>query len=429
MNLEDKIRSLTRNQAKVLYWKCQGDQYKQIAKRYDKGVKWAQGLMTGAYRKLEVPKGSTPPEISEFLKNNEVCEILQKFVGNPEDLDRWPLYGVNIVETKEGSPVYEVKDKDDSEEIPDPETMADVITETAEEENQETGQEEVETVTGEPVDDEEERRKEDERKRKEEEEKERQRDRPERPPISRNAWLRIFWISATILFLWFVFFRPRLQQNPPQNSSTATQDTSSTEDSNSSPQFVVSPEITSTSGIPPTAVPLPIREDFKGQYSDLWWISGNPLIVDNVWSGYDGVATTEKDQYATMSIGNTAWKNYVVTFRAYRLVDISQLEVGVRVGDLNNMVEIECVPINCHWVIISDGERDQIPGDQAVTDNVTYTFTVQDNSFILLAKSVAPDVRMSLVLPPKYKDKFQSGGVLFRFKDVEFDFIEINPLP
>jgi hypothetical protein len=408
MSTEAKIRSLTRNQIKVLYWKCKDEQYGQIAVRYQRTVKWVQGLVTSSYRKLEVPPGSSA-EMTDFLKSH-FCETIHELVGAEENLEKWPLHGMKVVEEKGGKTTYQEREKDDADEPSEGD----------------------ETVEGEAIN------WEDYVKQKEGEEKREERthqgstepadrERSTEPTTRSNAWLRIFFIGAAIVLLWFVFFRPDSQQNNPPDI-TSTQDTSSATDSTSAPQSTNPPEAPSTSSIPPTAVPLPIKEDFSTQYSDLWWVSGNPLVVGRVWSPYDGVVTTQQNEYVTLWIGNTAWKNYVVAFRAWR-ADSSELNVGVRVSDLNNSVQFECIRFNCHWLIISDGARDQIPGEQAVTPDANFTFTVQGDTYTMLVKSAVPEVRMSLILPPKYKHKFQDGGVLFQFTNIEIDYIEINPLP
>src|SRR5687767_13244977 len=124
MSIENKIRSLTRNEIKVLYWKLQGEHYGEIATRYGKlSVKWAQGLMTSVYKKLGVPKGSTAPEIAEFLRVNKVREIVRKLVNYPEALEEWPLHG-------------EDASAEDTSDIQDPEISADVLAETMAEERQ-----------------------------------------------------------------------------------------------------------------------------------------------------------------------------------------------------------------------------------------------------------------------------------------------------
>src|SRR5688572_15409425 len=103
MSTEDKIRSLTRNQMRVLYWRCRGEQYKQIALRYPnkdgspKSLQWARGLMTGVYRKLGVDQKATSAEREEFLQT-EVCEIVDYVLdGKEENLEKWPLYGMEVL--------------------------------------------------------------------------------------------------------------------------------------------------------------------------------------------------------------------------------------------------------------------------------------------------------------------------------------------
>src|SRR5688572_13567863 len=87
--IENKIRSLTRNEVRVLYWRCRGEQHKQIAVRYRKPdgsprtYKWSAGLMRHVFRKLGVNKEATPEERKDFLQTH-VCHILDKLLGGNE---------------------------------------------------------------------------------------------------------------------------------------------------------------------------------------------------------------------------------------------------------------------------------------------------------------------------------------------------------
>jgi len=425
MNIDDRIRSLTRNEIKVLYWKCRGDQYKQIALRYDKGVKWVQGLMTSVYRKLGVPKGLYPPDLWEYLKI-EVCPIVIQLIGDneksaEENLERWPLYGMRVLGQSGGTTIYEEKEKEDPDEPPDPEIMAMVLVEQREEEK-----------TQPP------------------------------PPIVIPDQKRLpgqtrrFPVLGCVLIGLGVFFAVvmaginyggrflnSLQATPSNTQAVLPQKTESPDEvlptqtvfllpSNTpEPTFTLEPTLTFTPEVPPTAVPLPIREDFSRQYSDLWTVTGNPFLSESTANfNFKGVLTTNEDERASLRIGNTAWTDYLVELREVAIWMNKDLIIGVRVKDLNNMVGLECTG-SCRWFVIYNGIREEIGKRDSIYMADKFTLSAQGDTFTAVGHTNDPnmdDFQMLLVLPPKYQGKFPGGGVLLEILGVEIDYIAIYPI-
>jgi hypothetical protein len=200
------------------------------------------------------------------------------------------------------------------------------------------------------------------------------------------------------------------------------------------PSFTApSPIGTPTSGIPPTAVPLPINEDFSKEYSDLWQYFGNPLVTEKIENGqFSGVLTTGWGEVAQLWIGNTAWTNYIVSLTAgFGNGYDHHLLIGFRVADLRNMIALDCNRIrHCAWVIIQDGEREELPTRQEMYFQ-PLTISVEGDTFIAIGEHTYYEPkRMSFILPPKYQGKFLGGGVLLEIRStMEVDFISIHPFP
>ena len=215
--------------------------------------------------------------------------------------------------------------------------------------------------------------------------------------------------------------------------STSTTMPLSTPQLPASPTLSPTPEFTFTPNNPPTAVPLPIREDFSKQYSKLWWVMGDPVITESVpYQYYSGVLTTRPSETATLLIGNTAWTDYFVSLRAAGGGSRSHILVGVRAIDLNNMVALDCdIGQQCTWIIIYHGERDTLPTQKTMFMRDNFVLTVEGDTFTAVGKFPdSTETRMSVVLPPKYQNLFTGGGVLIQITDgIGVDFVEINPLP
>lgn len=101
MSADNQLRSLTKNEVTVLYYKCRGLKYNQIATRLTYSVDWVQLQMSSVYAKLGFNKEMHWTKRREILEN-EVCPRL------PKDLKDWKfeepkaeITEESIVETKE----------------------------------------------------------------------------------------------------------------------------------------------------------------------------------------------------------------------------------------------------------------------------------------------------------------------------------------
>jgi DNA-binding CsgD family transcriptional regulator len=271
--------------------------------------------------------------------------------------------------------------------------------------------------------------------------------RPQRVRVANRPWIIIAFVAISGCFLFYVLtsipplsgiFHPQnLNEQTPEVIQTISPETpiltiaNTTETSASSP--TIEPSFTATPTIPPTSVPLPIREDFSQQYSDLWWVLGDPILTESIpLVPYSGVLTTRESESATLLIGNTAWTNYVVSFRAASNGLTSNILIGVRVIDLNNMIALDCniAGNHCTWVIIYKGNRDVLPTESKMMLFYDFILTVEGDTFRAIGKwPDSTESRMSIVLPSQYQGKFSGGGVLIQIKDVGVDYVEINSLP
>lgn len=487
MSNQSLIKSLYRREIKVLYWKCKGEQYQQIALRFIKKDgspytdEWVQKQVTSAYKRLLFPPDLSKEEKSDYL-DQRFCEEILKFTE--EELGAWPIQGWKAVE-KESHTVYEVKTEKDlpkgketefrqlsesveparEDDIPQTEDTDQSFDDADEEEELESsGRNEIEDVE-------------------EKQEESSQKLSPEpippttdpatpspssepkrgfewRPPPNQplnRLWLLVpaLICIACVGLAWLARDRllPIFMAEPdstptftpsfaPTNASTDTPRAalptetllgSPTPVDTSTPEPSPTLEETAALEIPPTAVSLPIREDFSQQYSDLWTVIGNPLVTENIEFGsFSGVLTTGFDDTAKLLIGNTAWTDYLVSVQVSMPFRESYFIIGVRVIDINNMIALECSSYGqiCNWAILYQGEREQLPTDRQM-GMLPLTITVQGDTFTALGGGLGTSTTtMSFVLPPKYKGKFPGGGVILQIiSNLEVDYIQIDPLP
>src|SRR5436309_1617862 len=103
--MADRVRSLERNEARVLYGRCHDLTHGQISAKYGKrSDTWSRNLMTGVFEKVGAPKTGSRDRKNEFIKT-QVCHILEEILqGDEAKLEKWPLYGWVVV-SREGDNV------------------------------------------------------------------------------------------------------------------------------------------------------------------------------------------------------------------------------------------------------------------------------------------------------------------------------------
>lgn len=218
-------------------------------------------------------------------------------------------------------------------------------------------------------------------------------------------------------------------------ASTPTSDVASTQSLNSpqptrTSELSLTPEATFTPGIPPTPVPLPIRENFSKQYSDLWRVSGEPFLSAGDTMNYDGVLTVKFDETGSIWIENSGWTDYIVLTSISSRAGDPVFTLGVRVKDLNNMVAFKC-DFSCSWIVVKDGITDELLTSQSMDTEGEFKISAEGDSFIATGTFGRGNqtYTSALTLPPKYQGIFPSGGVLLEIVNgTEVDHIEIQPL-
>ena len=451
--MEDRVRSLERSEALVLYGRCHGSTHGQIAAKYKKtSDTWSRNLMTSVFEKLGAKKSDSRNQKNEYLKKQNVCEILDEVLqGKEANLENWPLYG--WVALREGDNIqyrereeHERRSTDTEDSTLQPEeTVLAFEDEDEADELSPPGRDEVEDA---------------------EEEKEKPRkgaapiplpidhstelpgaksQRPFRWSPPRNhprtrlllftsaliciACLGLAWLVGGRLLARFTatlvstptFALAKAPTNTPQISiPTGTMSGSST------PSDTLTPEASTTSGVSPTAVPMPIIENFNKPWSDVWQATGDPILtIAKFGPPFDGVLTTVPGHSATMAVGNIAWADYIIHIRGY--IGSGQFFFGFRVKDLNNMLGIDCDGFFCNWVAIRNGAKEVLSKVEDIDFVPEFTINVDGENFNGSTKASYSRPAL-LILPPKYQGQFLNGGVYFRFRDVEIDYIEILPV-
>lgn len=80
--MSDALNTLTKNEITVLYWKCKGLKYNQIAIKLGYSMDWVQLHMSNVYKKLGFQKQMHWTKRVEILEK-EICPLL------PKEIDRW----------------------------------------------------------------------------------------------------------------------------------------------------------------------------------------------------------------------------------------------------------------------------------------------------------------------------------------------------
>jgi hypothetical protein len=436
-SLEDRLKSLLQDEALVLYWKCRRYDHEQIAQKVQWGTAWVQLRMVRIYKKLGVRKEMHWTKRARVLRR-EVCPIFNELIKN--DLRNIPKIFAPEVEFIEDIEVIEEENQVRSvvKVHQEEETPAGVLTE----------EEKVilDLVLYDEMKEEEEKE--------EEEEDERIREEPINIPPqpllksgltggTRPIWiaLGLFLICACIAGVaWmqkgriFGMLAPTAILSPSQNVSgfdptegpTATQGPASTPRPTNTPE----PTLTYTPEVLPTAAPFPGMETFSNPLSDLWEVSGDPYIATGTnISGqpFDKSLTAKKGDVVTITTGNKGWTDYVINLQANSSITGMEMTLGVRVQDQNNMITLKCMYDNCSWIVLSDGRENILLENNLVLMQQGPTIRVEGNDFIATYYDGFQTREVSISLPEKYQEKFKNGGVLIRYKNTEFNYIEIQP--
>lgn len=109
MDKDNVFRTLTRNEAIVLFWKCFGLKYKEIGEKLNYSVAWVQAHMSNIYKKLGFDEDMHWTKRVEVL-DDQFCDQFLALVGDDEkNLESW------------------IPDEDEQEPKSDPEMYALVI--------------------------------------------------------------------------------------------------------------------------------------------------------------------------------------------------------------------------------------------------------------------------------------------------------------
>jgi hypothetical protein len=416
--IQDILRGLPVEQVSVLYWKCQGLNYEKIGLELHIAPETVSREMAFVYDKLGTIIGidkNTHWRTRKRVLEEDVCDALMHLIdGNPANLDKFPQ---RVAEQPLKS-----------------EVLALVLFDQMKEDETVTADEEV--IYGEPVD-----------------------DVPPTPhphqkpptPLLSGPRVGFPWVFLTgivivvmavmVVMVALLILGIRNAQNEPRSNSQnglQTQIPEASATSTRNPTATSTETLTPTPVITPTPMPLPIKEDFSEQYSDLWWVIGDPILTESIAGGqFSGVLTNRGGEMSTLLVGNTAWTDYVIYIRANLWTSgypPPTILIGVRVIDLNNMIALDCydnMP-SCDWVIIYEGVEDRIKVGQQMIMNYGLRIVVQGDTVSALVQNVpsSGEQRMSIILPAKYKDKFQGGGVLLQTTSfIEVDYVEIESLP
>jgi hypothetical protein len=436
ISMEDRIKSLLQDEALVLYWKCRRYDHKGISEKVHWGTAWVQLRMVRIYKKLGFRKEMHWTRRTRILRR-EVCPIFNELIKN--DIRNIPKVFAPEVEFIEDIEVIEEENQEKSvvqvhhdEEIP----VGGILTK------------EEEVILDLVLYDE----------MKEDEEAEERENTEPRPPIiipsqkalpSSTGGMHPIWyvlgVFACLACLGVIAWLGRdrilavtqptmtLEPKPVQNTATPNPSVSAatnTTHPTGSPLNSPTPTLSPTSAIPPTAVPWP-KENFSQSPSDLWRISGDPIITSGNTYGFDGVLTTKAEETVTLTVGNTAWTDYFVKTRADEVPGTlfeTHMIIGVRVVDINNMVQITCKYDQCSWIIVYGGEYFPISGYRNISTREPFTLTAQGDTFTLVGQGPGETTTYQFTIPPKYVEGLSGGGVMLDISNMEVDFIEVQPL-
>lgn len=358
-SIEEILKRLPKNQAAVLYWKCQGLKYEDIGTKLNYSIEWVTLQMSYVYARFDLKDKKVHwAKRQDFLKN-EVCPVLQKLTnGNPNKLDDFPLVeDDSIIDASETSGE------------PDPTTYPLVVYDEMVLEETHEGKIVIPS-------------------------KGKKRPRP--------SYVLILLVIIGCLVFGYVGYRLGSSGTPEVALAEVTstfQPTDippiPTETSVIFPSDTPPPSETPfpTDTPPPSATPtesFAFYDDFSDGLDSAWNIVyGKPVVADGQL-----VAGEE----TLLSVGDPAWMNYQIEFDVkmgrFTCQDSQSSFLGVRATDIDNMLRFRFHPCETEWSSVTGGSLSVISntfdGNQGFTNTfVHFTVKVEVNEISVHAKSVS----------------------------------------
>ncbi len=420
-SIEEALRTLTENEATVLYWKYWGLDYEEIGKKLGYGVDWVTLQMSFVYRKLNFDKKIHWSKRAEILKKDVYSVFLKLIENDPKNLKNFPLPQTFpteeiIEETKEEVVAEPLKEPE-----PDHEMMALVLYDEMRE--KEEKRDEIEKVAPSiliPTE--------------------------VRQPITN--WRRILIVGSLLGCIGCLVvgvgayrlgrgdFVPVTESSVPTVQALSTTEptltTQSTDTETPLPTDTVAPTETPfpTDTPPPSDTPTPSPEptapplffdDFTNGKSDLWQsLYGNPLLVNSTLT-FDAV---------TLMVLGEQWTDIEVSFdlstiQCQQHVGSRGVTVGLRYQNPNNMVALRIANQDdcaATWFLVQDGKWNKLP-------NSSFPLPPKDNNgvrrFVL---NVQGNTYNSPFGIPVVIENFPTGGVaLFADPGVTIDNFKVSP--
>ncbi len=404
-----RLRSLTVTEVTLLYWKCGGLQYKEIArKKVDFGIDMISKHMSNVYDKLGFDPKMHHTKRWDILREF-FCPVLYDLCdGKVENLKNWPP------------------------DIADPQTNALMIGSVMEEVfDEEEKEEEPRIIDGEfrPVPPRENR----------------YLPPPQRRPIPLVILGLIFVVILLSVAGGSFYFGSRIGLFPTRTSTltptpvptstitltptiTSTPTRIPTATQTKTPSPTTTPTLTATQTLPPTPVPLPFTDQFNSGLSPLWTVYGSAFVVD-------GRLTS--DNQATLYIGNNRWQNYEIELAYYSSDCFQGNFIGLRTQDPLTMIALRWDKCSLSWSIVRDGVWAEIPGSGhdlyqemsseslgGYVGNHSLLVKADENKFTVYADGKkATDI----FIPPDQMSGFEFGGISVNVvQGSSLDYIKIK---
>lgn len=387
------IGDMTIEEREVLYKTCQGMRPLQIAEDSNMSYDNYSYHMRKVYQKLELPGGKEKRQ----LLLTRICPIIR---ANFKTLDEIITYSPTIEELIDVTPEFaEIK-------------KGEIIEEFKQALPPEDGDEKPEFIPP-PVDEE-----------------------PE--PTGRRelpGWLRVVGIITAsivgmIIVVWIgcrvaIWVMEQIVDREDQVVVVPT----ATYTQTSIPSPTKSPTITPTRGptptrtpyITPTITPTPEYQLFFDDFSsglDKWRIlEGEVYLVNGKVTGTDGV------YHSWIMVGNENWTDYSVILEPEWTWPYTELYIGVRAKDQNNMMAAQVRQDFMNWTIFKNGEDTWIRDSREDSPFKCEKIVVKVSGNEFIARCGSKTISTFYNTDPS----FNSGGVVLGVKSgIAIDNVEIN---